>query len=647
MILERPIDETFWTELGVEPHPVAPLPTPEWVAAHDDSELISFLLDRQEIIDRMRSNPLHHGWEPPIWRILDALCGFPWMEDTAENRAWSLRVRRKLLGQDQPAKVLLLNGGNRGGKSEWAASRVMRILLGKAGRRAWCFHQDQDMSRQYQQPLLYKYLPPELRTEKGFKQGKPTYISYKTQTGFSEEHFVLPNWSDCDFRFYAQDFKKIQGGEIDVAWCDELVPASWVKELKARVATRGGWLIITFTPVEGYTPTVKMFLDIACATVSSTAFVLPKDGKEALPELALAGEDPMKWLEDGVPAQPPVPEGREFERVPRIMACPTDRRQAVAFMTSFENPWGNPRELYELHKSDTMVYQKMKFYGVATKLVSGKFPRFRMQVHVIPRHRIPTVGTDYHVVDPCSGRNWAQIWARVNRAAIGRRIFITDEWPCPGKYVPGVGDMGNWAESGDKLDGEAGPAQRPLGWGLLRYRKEIDRIEGRETPREIIERIEGVETKFDKWDTEDEPPRPRAMTARSKRRPEDGRDVYMRIMDSRYGMSPSQTSEGQTTLIEQCAEEVDLEFVPASGKLIKEGVDLINNLLDYREEEPIGPMNEPRLFVCEECLNVIFALLTWTGEDGEDGACKDFIDVIRYLLLADPEDYSADRKEAA
>jgi hypothetical protein len=377
------------------------------------------------------------------------------------------------------------------------------------------------------------------------------------------------------------------------------------------------------------------------ATVTSTAFVLPKDGGADLPELALAGEDPLQWVEEGGQAQPAVPEGREFEKVPRIMACPTDRRQAVAFMTSFENAFGNPRELYELYKGDTVAGKKMRFYGVATKMISGKFPKFRLQVHVIPRHKIPAKGTDYHVVDPCSGRNWAQIWARVNRAPIGKRIFITDEWPCPGKYVPGVGDMGNWAEAGDKLDGEAGPAQRPLGWGLLRYRKEIDRIEGRTTPQELIDKVEGMPTKFDEWDTED----PLPSARRRKHRPEDGREIYERIMDSRYGSSPTQTSEGQTTLIEACYDEVDLQFVPASGKLIQEGVDLINNLLDYKDDEPVGPMNEPRLYVCEECLNVIFALLTWTGEDGEDGACKDFIDVIRYLLLADPDDYSANDDE--
>ena len=649
MLLERDIDLEFWKELGVEPHPVAPLPSAEWIAEHDDQELINFLLEREEVIIRMREDPLHHGWEPPMWRILDAICGFPWMEDTPDNRAWSLMVRRKLLGQDIPVKVLLLQGGQRGGKSEWAASRVMKLLLWKNGRSAWCFHQDQDMSRQYQQKLLFKYLPPELRTEKGIKGGKPTYISFKTQTGFPDEHFVLPNWSECDFRFYQQEFKKIQGGEIDIAWCDELVPASWIKELKARVSTRSGWVIITFTPIEGYTATVKMFVDVAMPTVESTAFTHPKDGKEPRPDLALVPEDPMAWLTADTPGnkimggQPPVPDGREFEKVPRFMACPIDRRQAVAFMHCWDNPFGNPAELYEAHKNDSTNYRRMKFYGVATKMVSGKFPKFRLQVHVVPRDRIPKKGTDYHVVDPCSGRNWAQIWARVNRAPVGKRIFITDEWPCPGKYVPGVGDMGQWAEPGDKLDGEPGQAQRPLGWGLLRYRKEIDRIEGRETPQELIDKVEGIPTKFDKWDTED----PLPVQRRRKHRPEDGREIYERIMDSRYGSSPTQTTEGQTTLIEACYDEVDLVFVPASGKLIKEGVDLINNLLDYKDEEPLGPLNEPRLYVCEDCLNVIFALLTWTGEDGEDGACKDFIDVIRYLLLADPDDYTADEEEAA
>ena len=80
----------------------------------------------------------------------------------------------------------------------------------------------------------------------------------------------------------------------------------------------------------------------------------------------------------------------------------------------------------------------------------------------------------------------------------------------------------------------------------------------------------------------------------------------------------------------------------ASGKSIKEGIDLINDRLYYEEGTPIGEfsakmgrVNVPRLMVSERCPNVIFALKEYTGRDGGEGACKDFIDLLRYGLLAD------------
>ena len=111
-------------------------------------------------------------------------------------------------------------------------------------------------------------------------------------------------------------------------------------------------------------------------------------------------------------------------------------------------------------------------------------------------------------------------------------------------------------------------------------------------------------------------------------------------MDSRYGSSPTVTKEGSRTLIEQMS-ELDMEFLAASGKEIEEGTTLVNDLLDYDEEVPIGEFsprlaraNEPRLFISENCPNTIYALREWTGKDKQHGACKDPIDLLRYASLA-------------
>lgn len=662
-----------WTLLGVTPHVVCPLPDEAWLREHTVADLLEFLNTREETIRRMAEDPYRFGYEPFSWRILDAFCGFPWIDPSADTiaattdatkrteleaqAAWCLQVRRLFLKQDEPVKIVYLFGGNRAGKSEWAASRVVKILFARPGARAWCFHQDQDMSRQYQQPLIYKYLPAELRQDKGIRKSV-TYISYKQQTGFTDEHFVLPRvterapGSECDFRYYLQEFRKIQGGEVDVIWYDELVPASWVKEGKARIATRSGWMFVTFTPVEGYTPTVKSALDVATTTHETTAFILPADGGQPELELALQGED-LEAVVAGRCGQPDIPRGRDFQKVPRVMRMP-DKKGAVFFFHSFDNPFGTPRELYALHASDGSEYKKMKFYGLATKAVQQQFA-FNAVYHTFKLEKLPKRGTRYMLVDPCSGRNWFMAWVLVDRAPSGKRYWIYREWPCPGKYVPGVGDMGMWAEPGDKHDGIRGPAQNPLRWGIQRYKGEILRVEGHrdwESRGEDTASTDQVAEDFT-FDTED-----RKQARRNPRRgivrprPADGvEEVEERYMDSRYGNTPSTTREGDTTLLEEC-DKCGLHFVPAPGGRTNEKkthwIELVNDMLHFDDKKPVGPLNEPRLRVAEDCVNMIFGLQNWTGEDGLDGACMDPVVLLKYLVLADPEDWSADdKKEAA
>src|SRR5262249_41660479 len=85
-----------------------------------------------------------------------------------------------------------------------------------------------------------------------------------------------------------------------------------------------------------------------------------------------------------------------------------------------------------------------------------------------------------------------------------------------------------------------------------------------------------------------------------------------------------------------------LDFLAASGKEIREGTSLINDLLDYDAEIPIGKysailarINEPKLFISRNCPNLIYSLREYTGKDGNHGACKDFVDCLRYAVLAD------------
>ena len=110
-----------------------------------------------------------------------------------------------------------------------------------------------------------------------------------------------------------------------------------------------------------------------------------------------------------------------------------------------------------------------RFYGVATKMITAKFPKFQTKVHVIRPKDVPTSGTRYHIVDPCSGRNWFMLWAIINPDG----VYIYREWP--GHYhVPNQGVPGDWAvPDGKKIDGRMGPAQKSFGWGFAQYKQEM------------------------------------------------------------------------------------------------------------------------------------------------------------------------------
>jgi len=165
--------------------------------------------------------------------------------------------------------------------------------------------------------------------------------------------------------------------------------------------------------------------------------------------------------------------------------------------------------------------------------------------------------------------------------------------------------LGPWAVSGAAADGVKGPAQESRGFSLERYREEIEE-------RDRGERILG------------------------------------RYIDSRYATSPRTISTSVTNLQEQLA-EVGIDFmtmVPGKGRIIggenNDGsIDMINSALFYDVETEIGKwsaklgrLNEPQLQIVETCPNTIWALEHWTGQDGQKGACKDPIDIVRGMFLS-------------
>jgi phage terminase large subunit-like protein len=616
---------------GREAHPVLMELRPRPDLGYDDFCRLVKL--RQEKIKAEQEDPIRYGWEPPVWRLCDALLGMPWMpKDVVEMVLQTMTMSQRI-------RILLLMGANRSGKSRYAARTVMKVLLTTPGARAWCYHENNQNSIEYQQPYLYEYMPVELRG-KAIKTPRE-YISYSKQNGFAESRFVLPNMSDCSFRNYEQDVKKAESGEVDIVWCDELAPVDLVETLNGRIATLGGILLVTFTPIEGYSGTVKIFQDGATPVCRTSGRLLPS--RQGAPDPAGAfGLDAehfqklMDWQDGKGPAlsvwSKPEPLDEilasktdpAFETVPRVSKC-VDEKRAVVYFHGRDNPYGNPVNVYNVWKKSGPDKMRERLYGMALKAMEARFPKFREDVHTIPAQFVPAerkLFTTYFFLDPASARNPFMKWYKRTREA----TYLYREWP--GNYeIPGASmyeggpGPGPWAvPDGKRQDGGRGPAQKPFGFGLLRIKMEIARLEGWSDWKQYQADLKAGKTHkaVEAWEAD-----------------KDAAEVVReRFIDSRAASSPRVENDRPVTLLEDF-ERLRVPFTLTPGREIDEGVVMINDALDYDPDKAMDFLNQPKYFISRECRNTIFSYLTWTGVDGNKGACKDPIDLDAYYFLSD------------
>jgi hypothetical protein len=249
---------------------------------------------------------------------------------------------------------------------------------------------------------------------------------------------------------------------------------------------------------------------------------------------------------------------------------------------------------------------KIRAYGWAEKLEGNVFNKFDIRVHVVPVDTIPDKGTRYVSCDPAGSKNWFFKWYIIDD--IGR-VFLYREYPDRKNF-------GEWALPSEKPDGKPGPAQTlAMGKSIIAYKKIFLEAEGW---------VYDEETKS--WDG-------------SKKE-----KIYERLIDPRMGGAAVPSAEEGTSIISLLEDEQrdkhgnvtgpSLVFIPAPGGHIDEGLQLINDYLDYDETSPLTSMNCPRYYISEECEQTIYAMQEYTGRDGLKGALKDVVDCDRYLFKA-------------
>ena len=424
------------------PHPVMPILSDaeqlSLVERLGEDEAARVVYDawnaREEAITLEKEDPYRNGWEPDHWATADR----------------ELRTHGEIL----------VMGGNRAGKSEWAAKRVVQSLVENPGTIIWCLTETSANSIQFQQKFVYKYLPKEY---KHLGRGKVGYCVYSLRNGFTSAKFSLPNRSECIFRNWSQDIATIEGGEIGSPgqepegdtfnvgfWADELIPLSWLQTLRYRCLTRAdadglpARGIVTFTAVDGWNAVVRSLM-----TGAKTI--------ESRPAELLGGEE-----------------------VPVVMQ-PVKKTSSVVFFHTADNPYGGWDAMKTQLEGERRDVVLCRAYGVPTKASKTVFPQLSDKNYARPED-IPIL-TDpasnparwVMVIDPAGSKPWFMILVGIDAHGVH---WVVKEWPSA--------DMGEWVDLTRGEKGRARDAQAPNGYGIKDYAEAIRMMEG---SREGVERI--------------------------------------------------------------------------------------------------------------------------------------------------------------
>ncbi len=568
----------------LQPHPVLPLPTRQavmaWLAQGEAGRqhLDQILRTRAEKIALERSDPLRHSFEPETYK----------------------KVRELLGTYDE----VLLNGANREGKTHCAGKLSVEHLVDAPNfseRTAAFLHSSDRTSIDQQQPVIFHFLPPDMRqlALRGLQLKSGTYLKYSRAQGFANDKFILPNGAMGLFFNYKQDVGVMEGYKLSWVWFDELVPLAFLDALTYRLG-QGERLVIliTFTPVRGYTPVVARYVAGARILETRPAALLPP------------GQVHVKGCPPG--------------HMPYVMQSRRPR-SAVLFFHWGQNPFGASKEVQKKLEGAKGPVVKIRAYGYAEKLTANAFPKFNEKVHVISAVNFwneiyPKGGTWYISADPRPSRNWFLKWYFVT--PIGHTILVR-EWPDYARF-------GEWAippadsndsEESRKNDWRPGPAQRiEAGRGFASYKSLILEIEGWSYDTEKKLWVQSDKT----W------------------------KIQRRLMDPRFGGSPVPGQEEGTTAIEMMAEpntrdtlgrvmpSMEWEQAPASAVHgAGSALDMIVTAMDYDEAAPLSLLNCPSWYVVEDCQHSILAYQEFSSAGTDKNALKDPVDCDRYFEKAD------------
>jgi len=513
----------------------------ELACALSDSEIDALPEERAEILSRLmidqpsseKEDPIKWGWTLPGWRrVMDR-----WDKD----------------------KVHVILGGNRSSKTTLCTRLLVHLAEQIPEAEIRSMHVSEERSIADAQRYIWEALPARYKRAK--KKSTNHSLQYTQKNGFNSSKLILPptvpgaeRGSTISFNNYRQfqaDPQIFEGWSAHAIHCDEEVSEAIFNTLLARLTDFSGRLVLSFTTLQGYTPLINSLL--------KGAKTVEKRYSELL--------------------------GRELP-IEQISANWPDCR--IYYFWSEMSPFVNANELIRTYSKQPMEVKLARLYGIPSKAVEGRFPKFNREVNVVPHEKIPFIQNDqvpvtrYFVADPGGSKPWVCIWAGVMRDGT---IYVYREFPDStfGQWaLPHVNGVG-------KSVGKPGPAQRPLGWGYSDYQNHFEDLENEE-------------------------------------------DIFERIVDPRMGSATVREKEGESNIITTMA---NLGFVmrPAPGVEIESGIAKINDALSWNDTEEMTDKNRPKLYVSDQCENTITSMMEYTGQSRAEHF-KDQIDCLRYLMVS-------------
>jgi len=472
---------------------------------------------------------------------------------------WTLPGWRRVMERWDKDKIHVILGGNRSSKTMFASRMLVHLAQQIPEAEIRSMHVTEERSITDAQKYIWANLPARYKRTK--KKSENHSLQYNQKNGFNSAKAILPPTTPGaergstiyfnNYRQYMADPQIFEGWSAHAIHLDEEVPESIFNTLLGRTVDYHGRLILTFTTLQGWTPLINSLLKGAETVRTRYSDLLQRE----LP-------------------------------VEQVSANWPDCR--IHYFWTQDSPFIDGKELIRTYSQQPLETKLARLFGVPSKAMEGRFPKFNRETNVVPHEKIPFIQDDtipvtrYFVCDPGGSKPWVGIWAGVMRDG---SIYIYREFP--------DSTMGQWAlphvNGVGKSVGKPGPAQRPLGWGYVDYKNHFEECEHEE-------------------------------------------DIFERIVDPRMGSATVREKEGESNIITTMA---NLGFVmrPAPGVEIETGIAKINDALSWDDTSPMTLDNKPKLYVSDRCDNTITCLLEYSGQSRTEHF-KDYIDCIRYLMVS-------------